>query len=283
MGRYGFCEKENNNTTTTTLRHLSCSLVSSPATGPVAILAQAIATGSPGGAAFPRAAFAMASLASEETVATWTLDREALEAVGQLSQAAYDAISVQLGNLSTWRQLGLFSNELLREAVGRAKFESMENRSLSPLEAAQVGLIWRMARRTAGLAHGDPFEPQQPSAPGGGGEPMAASPAAGGRKVKLAHLIEQGDDTETAIVKSVDIAEWHRKYKLLTDGPVPEDLEPTNEQLSALFAKMTAGAIPYADFALWTPGNAKVPKAVRFEHSRAGGRQLLPEGTGGTP
>ena len=96
-------------------------------------------------------------------------------------------------------------------AVGRAKIESMKNRSLSPLEAAQVGLIWWMARRTAGMAHGDPFEPLQPSAPGGGGEPMAASPTAGGRKVKLAHLIEQGNDTETAIVKSEDIAERRPK------------------------------------------------------------------------
>ena len=80
---------------------------------------------------------------------------------------------------------------------------------------------------------------------------------------KLAHLIEQGDDTETSIVKSEDIAEWHRKYKLLTDGPVPETLKPTNEQLSALFSKVTAGAIPYADCALWTPCNAKVSKAGR--------------------
>eukprot|EP00973_Karenia_brevis_P008652 1170737-Karenia_brevis.AAC.1 len=138
---------------------------------------------------------------------------------------------------------------------------------MSPLEEGHVGMVRRVCRMVLGL---DPSEgaliggagPREvDGAPlgGRGGLPSAGTATAddagdakmGERKVKLAMVLDQADDSEVKPLPASALRRMIQEWKTLeNDGEDPvEEEEATGDQLTALDFRVRSGLTPYADFA----------------------------------
>lgn len=144
---------------------------------------------------------------------------------------------------------------------------------LNAVQATQVGLVWRLARRVqaakAGLAEDtyvdvDPWQ-EEPQ-----GDPAAAAPRQGGgqpssgvkeRVLKMASLVDQADESELLPPARADVDTWMANY-VRAMGALPfEAEEPTANQLAALAKKVvTNRQAPYVDFGVWTPYERRMSK-----------------------
>ena len=149
------------------------------------------------------------------------------------------------------KQTGVFANMhhnlamlppiVIREAVKDAKITVTDGqeRLLAPVEAAQIGLVWRITRRKmsgnwAGWVDVDPFE--VPSDPGAAPPPVRVAEASslGAKKLKMAHILDQGDESEFTLADAGHITVWLHNFVAITHGQPHKEETPTNEQLSAL-------------------------------------------------
>lgn len=139
-------------------------------------------------------------------------------------------------------------------------------RPLSPLEAAQVGSLWRLARRKVGSNFDDPFEDLAPAAQNAppGSLPPAGAFSSGNRKLKTSHFCDQADDTEVLRAEPPTVAKWYSNYSRIMHGDPPEDMEPTEDQVTVLNARIKGNGVPYCDFAIWTPCNTKIARSLKF-------------------
>ena len=157
----------------------------------------------------------------------WTTEANALNAMGVTAEV-FDTLQQELGDLTSWVQLALFPASLIRGAVAEARLEPDDpgERPLSPLEAAQVGSLWRLARRKVGSNFDDPFEdlaPAAQTAPPGSLPPAGAS-SLGNRKLKTSHFCDQADDTEVLRAEPPTVAKWYSNYSRIMHGDPPEDI-----------------------------------------------------------
>ena len=132
------------------------------------------------------------------------------------------------------------------------------------MEACQDGVLWQLARRYAGKSFPDPFEdpvmaPQAPPQPSTGTAAVTVT-----RKPKTSVYTEQGDDTEVLPAKHDEVAVWLKNHHDSMEGEPPAECEPTADQLAVLNAKVKSEGVLYADFALWTPCNSKIARALKF-------------------
>ena len=150
--------------------------------------------------------------------------------------------------------------------------------ALSAVQAAQVGLVWRTARKVvhlwAGLAE-DEFVDSDPWEPGGQVDgavttvaPGTSEPAAPPLKeqvLKMSALVDQTDESELVPASRDQIDRWLGAYVAVMGSPPAEEEEPSESQLAALFKKtFTLKGPPYADFAIFTPFGRKCLKAQKF-------------------
>ena len=143
--------------------------------------------------------------------------------------------------------------------------------ALTPLQATQVGLVWRMSRRIvafrSGVAEADfvdidlwavQNEKEAPAAP-------AKSPqGTSGLKeavLKMSTIIDQSDESELLPPDDVKLNQWIHAYISIMGAAPEESEEPRGAQLAALhkrvFVNMKA---PYTDFAIWTPFGRRMSK-----------------------
>ena len=165
---------------------------------------------------------------------------------------------------------------------------------LTPIQAAQVGLVWRNARWVIHLRGGgeasrfvdtDPWSlPSSGGPPDGHGvtEPgtttkAASSGGASGSKenlLKMANLVDQTDDSETKLPDALKLNEWTQRYIAVMGAPPQEEEEPTDAQLAALHHRVAVQKQPpYVDFSVWLPFGRRVLKNQKF-------RAFLPIGDG---
>ena len=147
---------------------------------------------------------------------------------------------------------------------------------LTAIQATQVGLVWRMARRITAYHAGtletdyvdvDPWEEKPESY---GDKAARGSPTLGGgsgvkeRVLKMASLIDQTDESELLPPAAADVDKWYQNYVVIMGALPDESEEPTASQLAAL-AKRTLhnDQAPYTDFAVWTPYERKMSKVQK--------------------
>ena len=202
-----------------------------------------------------------------------------------LAAEPWAAVQVKTGSFADrLRNVALLPAHVIRAAVAATRLPAeggaAEGRPLTPVEAAQVGLIWRIARRLQAPAWADfvdidPLDapapaaapPTQPGTGGGlpGGGAAAGATPAQGRKVKLGQVLVQGDETEVPVATDPELEAWHNNWKKFALGPPEEEEEPSVDQLTALNTRVVAmGDTPYADFALFTPYGRRVQRAHKF-------------------
>ena len=205
-------------------------------------------------------------------------DARALSTWVGISDAAFDAVENQLGSFNgRIRNLALLPGTLLPPATAAATVVTAAatttapetTRRLSPVEVAQFGLCWRIAKRLASQdwdAHVDvdPFAPAPPPAalPAAPAAPPPATPSA---KVKFNAVLDQHDETETSLASEAQIVAWGKNWVAFAHGPPLDEEDPTIEQLSALYHRvLVLLGSPYADFAVFTPFNRRVARANKF-------------------
>ena len=146
-------------------------------------------------------------------------------------------------------------------------------RNLNPAEAAQVGLLFRVARAKFGLTDIDPLA----ESPTPATAVAATAPAVkeGARKVKMNQVIDQGDEGEIPQLQHEVYEEMHKVLVSVKGGPVQPEHEPSVDQMCAMRVRILDFKMsPYADFALFTPFHLRHLKHLKFKN-----HVLQPDGT----
>ena len=181
----------------------------------------------------------------------------------------WQGLVTQLGDPGN--DIGLFSALPATSIVAACGLATTPNGPYTPVEATQVGLVWRMCRRIAAFRGGipeaefvdvDPWKPVETAEPKG----MPAGAKAGGSGLKesvlkMASIIDQQDDSELLPPGSMQINNWFQNYITVMGAPPDETEEPTGAQLAALFKRTVInGQAPYVDFAVWVPYGRRMSK-----------------------
>ena len=147
----------------------------------------------------------------------------------------------------------------------------------TPMQASQVGLVWRLARRAL-AAQSNVSEEEfididhWLESDNGPGDTARAEPAqrhSSGvkeRVLKMNSLIDQQDDSELLPPAAADVDRWFQNY-VITMGAQPDETEePTASQLAALSKKVFAESrAPYCDFSVWTPSERRMSRSRNVE------------------
>lgn len=87
------------------------------------------------------------------------------------------------------------------------------------------------------------------------------------RKIKLAGITSQVDDTEVAAATEQDLVSMYLEYERVfgrNERP-QKDMEPTADQLSAVVHLLQSGLPPYTDFAIWGPYGHRIERKLKLQ------------------
>ena len=196
-----------------------------------------------------------------------------------LDQPAWAATSAALGTVPNVRTLAMLPAGVVTAAIARARLrdagsggggeetEGTGGRELSAVEAVTSAYMWRLARRLLGLPDIDPYGPAPVVVPPPQAvvQPVDRADAPPQKKVKVATVLDQSDETEVRQLGQLKIKEMFAEHIRLTGAePLPE-AEPSPEQMSAMLDRVVhRDDEPYADFSVLTPFGRRVQKALRL-------------------
>ena len=105
-----------------------------------------------------------------------------------------------------------------------------------------------------------------PPTVGGGGVTGGGGVALGSpdRVIKLSSIVDQTLDTAIKILPPSAIRSMFTDYKAKRGAFPNEDIEPTSDQISAVFQILAADAAPYADFAIFGPHGKRLLMKLVF-------------------
>ena len=169
------------------------------------------------------------------------------------------------------RALAGLPPSLVAASVGEARLQ--DGNRLTLIQASQVGLVYRAARRLLFIEGGgdvrhwvdpNPWE-SQTTTPSPTTLTAPSATVSNEVKMKFTHILDQADDSEFQIVADTVKARWMQRYIDATGGLPCEETEPTKEQLSALYRRVhQLGSPPYADFSVFTPFGKKMYRSTRY-------------------
>ena len=173
------------------------------------------------------------------------------------------------------RLLAALPRFVVVQALGQAILP--DGNSISPIQAAQVGLVWRSSRMMAHIRAGgnpeeftdvDPWEPDKSK------EKAELAPKSTNSKstatlkekvLKMAAVIDQTDESEYAPADASAIQGWNQLYVNIMGAHPEEDEDATDEQLAGLHKRVwEQGRSPYVDFGVWGPYGRKVLKTQKY-------------------
>jgi hypothetical protein len=196
------------------------------------------------------------------------------------SDVAMEAVQAATGDWNNHlRNAALLPREVIHNALGAARIAlppagqvQPPPRQLTPLEASQVGLVWRIARRLSvgdwgAYIDDDPAvaarQAPPPQAPQGGQGGLHGGPAL--RLIKFKEVIDQADPTEVEPATARQIQTWHQNFAAWALGEPEDDETPVEDQLTALNHRVNNQLrSPYVDFAVWGPFARKLIRAMQF-------------------
>ncbi len=151
---------------------------------------------------------------------------------------------------------------------------------LSPLQATQVGLVWRLARRVIANLGGTresefvDVDVWLDNPPGSSDSSTRATVTSSGtaatnsvkeKVLKMSNLIDQADDSELLPLSNAELNKWHQNFVAIMGSQADEAEEPSPNQLAALFKRVFLNDHPpYCDFGVRLPFERKMSKAHRF-------------------
>ena len=173
--------------------------------------------------------------------------------------------------------IGLFS-AIARGALVAACGTAVTSRGpLTPLEATQVGLVWRLSKRVmafrAGVAEEqfvdeDPWRQWRRSV-----EELQQHLRSTPKEVRtqreraedaVESLIDQCDESEFMPPDARDVNRWWQNYIAIMGARPEESEEPTSSQVAALARRViTNNQALYCDFAMWLPYGRRTSKTQK--------------------
>ena len=145
--------------------------------------------------------------------------------------------------------------------------------NFSPMQATQIGLTWRLARRVtaarAGLSEADfididPWAETSNTGSTTGDTVVAAPPSLKDKVLKMNNLIDQQDESELQLVSNATVNKWLQAYMTLMGSMPDRSEEPTPAQLSALHKRVTMNDnAPYVDMSIWVPFERRMSKVQK--------------------
>ena len=148
-----------------------------------------------------------------------------------------------------------------------------------PINATQVGLVWRVARKTVFLKNGgneadfvdiEPWDNprnqgNQNQAPPAVPDPATRTSGVKEHVLKMSSLLDQSDESELVPPHTDKVQAWVQRY-VTTMGSTPEEEEEaTDAQLAALYKRtVILKQAPYCDFSVWTPFGRRALRSQKF-------------------
>ena len=142
-----------------------------------------------------------------------------------------------------------------------------------PINATQVGLMWRVARKTIYLRNGgdeDNFVDEEPwdnprHTPPAVPDPSSKGAAVKEHVLKMASLVDQADESELMPASLDKVQEWSQRYVSVMGAGPEEEEEATDSQLAALYKRVVIlKQAPYTDFSVWVPFGRRALRAQKF-------------------
>ena len=201
----------------------------------------------------------------------------------KVTDEPWNAFVQQVGNVGEdLRLLAALSRPAVLAGISVALLP--DGSPLSPLQATQVGLVWRLARRVmahlGGIRESEfvDVEVWLDNPPGSSDSSTrttgGAASGLGGhtttnsvkeKVLKMSSLIDQADDSELLPPNNAELNKWHQNYVAIMGAQADEAEEPSPNQLAALFKRVFINDHPpYCDFGVWLPFERKMSKAHRF-------------------
>ena len=223
-----------------------------------------------------------------------------------MTQPVLQGLRAAMGDFRLLREIVLMPVAAWDEAVAAARVRTPAEegqdeppaRALRALELGQVASLRRVARLRMGLAAADEGGPV-PAGQGGGvgavagaqgagnaGGPGARTVEAGTRKrIKMASVFDQSDDTEIWAWAAPRYAEVLAAYRAANDHEdAHPDEEATLDQLAALEHRLLQGSCPSPDFGVWRPYGHRLARQLRLTvHHITPGGDYLPHEVPGPP
>ena len=131
-----------------------------------------------------------------------------------------------------------------------------------------MGLVRRVCRLAFSFRDMDILDPSSSMSPTTAGVQVVPSSSsnvpAGPKKVKVAQIADQLDDTELELIDKKVSDQAYQNYRAMVGADPPVDAEPTPEQITVLYNKIiTRGDALYADFSVLTPLGRRVQKQLK--------------------
>ena len=200
----------------------------------------------------------------------------------RLPPTLWEAFCEQVGNPGTdLRVLAALPAHVVVQGIGQAQ---LAGNGLSAVEAAHVGLMWRVARFKMYLLKGGPIEnfvDVDPWEPNSNGPAQGQVPAPAGKSnglkekvLKMSNLLDQTDDSELMPPDMLTVSAWNQRYLQLMGDMPNEEEEPTDAQMAALDKRVNQmGHAPYVDMGVWLPFGRRALKNQKL-------RTFFPVGDG---
>eukprot|EP00435_Cladocopium_sp_Y103_P069897 s29_g34.t1 len=145
--------------------------------------------------------------------------------------------------------------------------------SISVVQAAQLGLVYRLAKRKLHVDSGldlalwqdpDPWQQVQTPSQPAPAEDTLDQTKGGERKLKLSTILDQGDETEFTVAPESQKQVWLQVYANVTGDLPMEQEDATTAQVSAIQKKLQMGQPPFADFAVFQPYGRKLKSSAHM-------------------
>ena len=166
------------------------------------------------------------------------------------------------------RQVAALTKWAIAQAIGGVQVAP--NQGASVIQAAQLGLVWRSARKWAFLkgrgdetafVDVDPWETSTAAT----ASTRVVQASVKESVLKMSSLVDQTDESELLPPDNAQVQAWLQKYILLMGGPPEEEEEPTASQLAGLHKRVVVlKQAPYTDFGVWMPFGRRALKLQKF-------------------
>ena len=196
----------------------------------------------------------------------------------QVADALWTAFVREAGDPNDdLRLLAALPGNVVAASLAQATFD--DGAPLTAVQAAQVGLVWKLARRMMFVKGGGSWEDwseEDPWSDSPASPPRSSSARASAatgefvketkeRTLKFTQVLDQGDDGEFEVLNEEAKMILLQKYVMMTGALPEEEEEPTIEQLSALKKKLSLGKPPYCDFGVFVPFGRKALRASKYK------------------
>ena len=214
--------------------------------------------------AFPRVPPAVSEVGED-----WNDPRPTIEScrlAARVSTALVEAFMMHLGADPDvdLEQLAHVPEATVTELIPRVQ---VEGQPVSPLQQGQLAFFWKTLKKAV--------LPESPPASAGPAVWAPPPPEPETQKRKIAEVLDQVDDTQFPVLSLAKITELRIVYRMVTGGDPPDHARPTAEHLSALAHRLSTGAAPYVDFAVFGPYGKRQAKLMKFTAQVFIGNELV--------